>query len=314
MARSHSHRRPRRHGLTLLELLVVIGILAILLGLLVPAVQRARATAARLQSMNQMKQILVATHHYAAQRGGQLPIMGMKILRPEDTGSVFCDLLPFIDGSSVKMRSEPIIADSGTRELVWRVGLYISPADPSFSAFPDNPSNPLNEEGNCSYAVNMAAFEHHPHLHKTFADGTSNTIGLAEHYARCGEISYEGRKTPGVGRDLFMFNSAMDKPLIIGRPLDDRRTRRPTFADAEWNDVVPVKKGAQTTGSSPTKTFQVAPHPRDCDGSIPQTPHSGGMLTGYMDGSVRTTAPNVSPTVFWSMVTPAGGEAVVPDQ
>src|SRR5271165_2559122 len=90
-----SDRRPRL-AFTLIELLVVIAIIAILIALLVPAVQQVRLAAARTQMINNLKQICLATHN-AHDSYRRLPPASGQYGQSQGSYSMSVHLLPFIE-------------------------------------------------------------------------------------------------------------------------------------------------------------------------------------------------------------------------
>ena len=273
-----------RAGFTLIEVLVVIGIVSVLIGLLLPAVQRARQAATRLKGQNQLRQIGIGLHNYAAV-AGRLP------------GFVHADRPDSKDAPPLSAILPYVEAREGDKPA-----LYVGPGDPTAAVPVDrSPGGRELEAGDASYAVNHPGFLGLPKFDADFPDGASNTVAAAEHYARCGPA----------GRYNFLYSMRHSRvsPPDVPRLNEQRRA---TFADAYYGDVIPVADGTgRTRPSRPGATFQASPRPDDCDPSVPQTGFAGGMIALRFDGSVRLVAAGTDPAVFWSAVTRAGGEVGV---
>jgi prepilin-type N-terminal cleavage/methylation domain-containing protein len=94
--------RNVRRGFTLIELLVVIAIIAILIGLLVPAVQKVREAAARLQCANNLKQVGLALHNYES-TNKRFPIAGLYPTNATASDCLVgaCQILPYIEQANL---------------------------------------------------------------------------------------------------------------------------------------------------------------------------------------------------------------------
>src|SRR5207245_1608635 len=149
----------RRPGFTLIELLVVIAIIAILIGLLLPAVQKVREAAARTQSANNLKQMGLATHSANDTYGRIPPVMGSYPQgangipwggqTPAHFGTGFYFLLPFMEQDNV------FKAASGNS--------YVSNAVIKTFQGPGDPTLPANgktwsDRGATSYRMNWHVY------------------------------------------------------------------------------------------------------------------------------------------------------------
>jgi prepilin-type N-terminal cleavage/methylation domain-containing protein/prepilin-type processing-associated H-X9-DG protein len=283
------HLLRRNRGFTLIELLVVIAIIAILIGLLVPAVQKVREAAARMSCTNNLKQMSLATVHAADTFQSVLPpgdglYPNQQAADYNSYASVFFHILPFIEqGNAYKATLQPNDphGQNGTHltySPFWNVlngniKTYICPSDPTQTT-----TGGWNS-GLSSYAYNAQMFPVDWNGRKKFpasiTDGTSNTIFFTEQRGACNGF------WPDWG---------------------------PSIVDASW---------PQPTG--PAAIFITQPPGTPAcpfsDGSQYRavSPHTGGINVALGDGSVRFVAQGVSPNTWWAALTPAQGEVLGSD-
>jgi prepilin-type N-terminal cleavage/methylation domain-containing protein len=348
----YSFSSKQRSGFTLIELLVVIAIIAVLIGLLLPAVQKVREAAARMQCANNLKQLGLATQMMNDTFSALPPPWGwypnaMTQKGPnQGEGFVLFFYLPFLEQQNLYNASFIVNPKStffqngyeGVSEYLaegpgglenqtgtMRVPTFICPSDPSVGAAATNPvmsqasanwpnGNPPSNwgQGDACYGVNFYAI--------TQASQATSVNDPLNNWP----IYYSSQN-----RIPSSFPDGTSNTIFFAEKYSGCGQANPSGGGNLWAgwtapiwQVAPIFAipgyGGQYVGQgNPPLVYlwQQKPNPwqTNCNPYLPSSSHTGGMNVGLTDGSVRFLSQGLSATTWSLAVNPMDGLPMPPD-
>ncbi|MCA9184887.1 MAG: DUF1559 domain-containing protein, partial [Planctomycetales bacterium] len=282
------------------ELLVVIAIVAMLIGLLLPAVQVARESARRTQCANNLRQIGLATQNYAsAERHLPPPKLGTQF---ENRGSTLVILLPYLEETAAFDRYDTSLAIDEPKNLqvTERVQpVYLCPTMALPREVPHRACGERLAPG--SYVISSRTrYAGHMHLDGAFAtpvdgrpyrlhwqhikDGTAHTLLM-------GEINY--------GHQDYLWADCAEQQ-------GQSRWGDTTWANGYW-----FYAWGHMSAEFPQLYNNIQDHLSPYSARVFRSDHAAGVQFAVLDGSVRLLTDDLNPTIRSALVTRAGGEADV---
>jgi prepilin-type N-terminal cleavage/methylation domain-containing protein/prepilin-type processing-associated H-X9-DG protein len=312
----------RRGAFTLIELLVVIAIIAILIGLLLPAIQKVRSAAARIQCANNLKQLGLGMINYAGDNGNAFPPSHTS--SPSVSWSVF--VLPYVEQGTLQASSSLLTAAydnaANLTAIQTQPKVFVCPATPPSAAPSATPSGVAmtGPMGPCDYgALNqmMPDFYLNPGMPYTLAQATAANALTPPGFLTA--ALYKGTPTP----ILAILDGTSNTILLVedaGQPTNWVLGKSVAGLTGDWGWADP-KFVFSIEGSNPStgavvKSSATSGNPScsiNCNNSGEiYSFHSGGAMAVFCDGSVHFLSQSISPPTMAALVTMAGNETLDP--